>query len=67
MADTTPRSTFKVGDTVFTKGDELAVITRIETTRDGELQIYGLPCTGSLNNSTNVAGELNEFLLSEVH
>ncbi len=56
-----------VGETVFTKDGELAVIRRIETARAGERQIYGLFCTGPLKDSTNAAGELNEFLLSGVH
>ena len=53
-----------IGDTVFS-GEEIAVVTRIER-RGDEVQVYGLFCTGPLNNSENAVGELNEFLLTGI-
>jgi len=46
------------GDTVYTKSGEIAVVTRVENG-----QVYGIFCTGPLNDSVNCWGELNEFLL----
>lgn len=57
-----PNPTHAVEDVVFCADGEMAVIKRIRVLYD-TVQYYGLMLTGPLSNSTNCAGELNQFLL----
>jgi len=54
-----------IGATLYTKAGEIAIVTRTAFLRDdSEWQLYGVFGTGPLVDSTNAAGEPNEFLLT---